>query len=302
MNRAVPNPVHRAQHLLLRGSESALSALGWERRVRLGRWIGRAWHAADARRRRLATDNVARAFPEWDAVRVRALVRANFEHLGTVLAEFAGLARTGPDELLDRFRFEGLDRLEAARAEGRGVLGLTAHLGNWEVGGMALAARVGNVCAVGRRIRNPAVDAWVAELRQRYGGRLIPHRGAVRPVLRALRGGALVGFLMDQRASSREAVRSEFFGRPVATNQGLALLALKTGAPVVPAFTVREGPGRHRVWFGPPVPPPGPGSRAERVVAFTRRFDAVTEAAVREHPEQWFWVHRRWRLHDGWQP
>ncbi len=301
MNRAVLAPVHRAQYTLLRGAEGALSALGWQRRARLGQWLGRAWYAADAGRRRLATDNVARAFPDWDAARVRALVRANFEHLGTVLAEFAGLARTGPDVLVGRFRFEGLDHLAAARAGGTGVLALTAHLGNWEVAGMALAVRERDVCAIGRRIRNPGVDAWVAELRQRYGGRLIPHRNAVRPVLRALRGGALVGFLLDQRAPSRESVRSEFFGRPVATNQGLAVLALRTGAPVVPMFTVRCG-DVHRVWLLPPVPPPEEGDRKERVVTFTRRFDAVIEAAVREHPEQWFWVHRRWRLHDGWQP
>jgi KDO2-lipid IV(A) lauroyltransferase len=189
--------------------------------------------------------------------------------------------------------------LEEARSRGKGVLLLGAHLGNWELGGLAVAVHGLPLYAVGRRQSNPLVDRRVTRLRESFGGILIPHRNAVRPVFRALREGALVALLLDQRARGREAVRSRFFGRPVATNQGLALLALKSGAPVVPAFTERVQGGLV-VRFHPGLPAPTEGPRGQQVAGYTETFDAAIEEAVRRRPEQWFWVHSRWRLPEEW--
>ncbi len=293
--------LHRGEYALFRSAEWVAGRMSWEGRARAGRALGRLWYLVDRRHRRVALDNVRRAFPDRPEAWARELVRANFEHLGVTAAEFLGLAGVSPGELLGRYRFEGLEHLDAARAPGRGVFVVTAHLGNWELGAAAMAAKGYPVYGVGRRLANPLVDQRVRRLRERFGGTLIPHRNAVRPVLRAVREGAVVGFLMDQRALSREAVPSRFFGRPVATNRGLAVLALKTGVPVVQAFDRREGAG-HVLCVKPALAPPGEGPQQERVRRFTEAFDAAIEQAVRECPEQWFWVHRRWRLPGGWAP
>ncbi|MHB8765163.1 MAG: lysophospholipid acyltransferase family protein [Deferrisomatales bacterium] len=290
---------HRLEYAAMRSLQAAAGALPWGGRVALGRGVGRLWHRVDRRHRALALDNVARAFPVWPPEHVAATVRANFEHLGFTAAVFLGLAAAPPEELVERCRIEGLEHLDAARDQGRGVLLLTGHLGNWELTGTTLAALGYPTCAVVRRLKNPLVDRWVTALREGFGGRVIHHRDAVRPILRALREGAAVGFLVDQKALAREAVESRFFGRPVATNQGLALLALRTGAPVVPGFDQRVG-DRHVMRAEPALVPPAEGTLEERVRRFTREFDAVTEAAVRRCPEQWFWVHRRWRLPGEW--
>jgi len=285
----------RVQALAFRTLEAAVASRSWDRRVALGTTVGRLWHALDGWHRRVARDNVRAAYPEWAAGRAVDLVRANFEHLGITTAEFLGIAGETPDSLLARCDFQGLEYLEAALAQRRGVLLLTGHVGNWELQSLAGGALGYATYGVARRIKNPLVNDRVLALRERFGARVIPHRNAVRPILKALKTGGVVGFLLDQKASAREGVLSEFFGRPVSTNQGLALLALKSGAPVLSCFARRVS-GGHRIQVGPAIPPPAEGEREARVCALTRSFDATIEAAVRACPEQWFWVHRRWRV------
>lgn len=291
----------RAGYAAFRLLERLAATRRWEALGELGARVGRVWHLVDGSHRRVARENVARAFPEWEPGRVRRLVRANFEHLGAVGAEFLGLGALSRDELLRRTRFEGLGHLEEARARGKGVFILCSHQGNWEVAGAAITAALPPVYFVGRTQKNRAVDREVTALRERFGGHAIAHRQAVRPVLRALKDGGLVGFLMDQKALRKEAVLSRFFGRPVATNQGLAVLALKARAPVVPAFSTRLPEGQV-IRFQPALAPPADGDLEERILRFTRTFDAVIEEAVRACPEQWFWVHRRWRIPGGMAP
>lgn len=288
-------------YLAVRLGVSWAGRVSWDARVAWGRRLGALWWRIDGAHRRVALENLRLAFPERPETWVRETARENFRHLGATAVEFAGVFAESPETLLSRFRFEGRDHLDRVLAQGKGAFLLTAHLGNWELAGLALAASGYRFSAVGRRIKNPRVDALVRRLRERFGGRLIPHRHAVRPVLRALRDGGVVGFLLDQRALSREGIRSEFFGRPVSTNRGLATLALRTETPVVPAFCRREGTG-FVAWSEPPVEPPPQGTREDRIRAFTRTFDRVVEGAVRRCPEQWFWVHRRWRLPEGLAP
>ena len=293
--------VHRGEYALFRAAEWAAGRMSWEGRARVGRALGRLWHLVDRCHRRVALDNVRQAFPDRPEGWVRKLVRANFEHLGTTVCEFLGSHRVTREELLSRYRFEGDEHAEAALSEGKGLLVLTAHLGNWELAGTAVAAKGYRFHAIGRRIANPWVDRHVRALRERFGARVIPHRNAVRPVLRVLREGGIVAFLMDQRALRDEAVPSRFFGRPVATNRGLATLALRTGTPVIPVFGRRDGEV-HVLRVGPALEPPRGGTLEDRIVRYTRLFDGAIEQAVRECPEQWFWVHRRWRLPGGWAP
>ncbi len=291
---------HGVEYALFAALARAVGALAWNGRVAAGRAAGRLWWLLDGRHRRVAVDNIRAAFPELGPGEASALARKNFEHLGITAAEFLGLRVSGPEEVLARYRFEGLEHAGRVLESGRGFLALTAHLGNWELAGAAVSAAGYRFFGVARRIRNPLVDRAVTRIRERFGGTVIPHRRAAPAVLRAVRSGGIVAFVMDQRALLREAVRSTFFGRPVATNRGLAVLALRTGAPVLPCFARREKGGRHVLTVDAPLEPPDSGPFEERVRRFTAQFDAVIESAVRRNPSQWFWVHRRWRLPREW--
>jgi Kdo2-lipid IVA lauroyltransferase/acyltransferase len=142
-----------------------------------------------------------------------------------------------------------------------------------------------------RPLDHPLLEGLASRFRRRSGAELIVKRQAVREMLGALRRGCMVGVLLDQNATRAEGVFVLFFGVPASTSKGLALLALRTGAPVLPVFLRREPGGRHCMEVGPPVPPPPDAD----VVAYTARFNQVLEAAIRRAPEQWLWMHARWR-------
>lgn len=267
-------------------------------RRRVGAFLGRLMRRLVPQLRRTARDNIANAYPDWDEKRVDELLRANFEHVGRLALEVLASARIDPETIRKQVRVEGFEVYEAAAARGKGVFLLVSHLGNWEWGGYAMIASGLRLHAIWRRMTNVLVERKITEIRERCGAKLIPHRDAVRPVLRALKAGGTVAFLLDQRARGKEWVPSRFFGKPVATSQGLALLALRTGAPVVYSECVWED-GGYVARFGPLVEPPEIADRDEAIRAFTRRFDEVIEAGVRRHPEQWFWFHKRWKLPNG---
>jgi len=287
-----------AEYAGLRLLEFVAGMLSPAMKIKVGGALGRFYCRIAGRRRAKAMDNVAKAYPEWDAARVETLVWENFSHLGAVALEFLGASRMSAEEMRRTFRLEGVEVLEAALAKGRGVLALSMHTGNWEWSAMALAAYGYPTYAIGRRLKNPRVDRRVTELRNRFGGTLIGHRNAVRPVLKALKQGGIVGVLLDQRAQRKEGILSRFFGRPVSTNQGLSLLALKSGAPVVVARAERTAEG-HVLHFGPIVERPEAADRTEASQLFTEAFDRAVEEAVRARPEQWFWMHRRWDIPGG---
>ncbi|HTO11410.1 MAG TPA: lysophospholipid acyltransferase family protein, partial [Candidatus Binatia bacterium] len=146
-----------------------------------------------------------------------------------------------------------------------------------------------------RPLDSPALDALAAAMRRKTGAELIDKRGALRPVLEALRRGGLVGILLDQNAARREGVFVPFFGRAASTSRSLALLSVRTGAPVLPIFIRREAPGRHRVVVEPPLPRPAANDPEQAVVELTARCTQAIEAAIRSTPEQWLWPHDRWR-------
>jgi KDO2-lipid IV(A) lauroyltransferase len=263
---------------------------------RVGLWLGRrlgdaAWVALP-RRRAITRDNLARAFgEERSAEERRALARSSYQHLGMNLVEVCILLLRPLSVLLSRVELHGRHHLEAAAAQGRGVLLLTAHLGNWELLPPAHARTGLSLSIVVRPLDLPLLDR-IAE-RYRQGGRveLIAKRHALRSIVEALRRGRMVGVLLDQNAARSEGVFAPLFGIPASTSKGLAVISLRTGAPVVPTFIRRIAGGRHRVEFEPQVAPPPD----QDVAAFTASFNRSIEQAIRRAPEQWFWMHERWR-------
>jgi KDO2-lipid IV(A) lauroyltransferase len=209
--------------------------------------------------------------------------------------ELARLLARPLEATLDELSFEGLEHLrQAIGAHGRALV-LTAHLGNWEY--LTAAARLAGyqLSVVVRPLDSPALNVLAGAMRRKTGADLIDKRGALRPVLEALRRGGLVGILLDQNAARREGVFVPFFGRIASTSRSLALLAVRTGAPIVPIFIRREAPGRHRVVVQSPLPRPSVNDPEQAVVELTARCNEAIEAAIRNTPEQWLWSHDRWR-------
>ena len=254
------------------------------------------------RRRRIALANLARAYPELPVAERRRLARRSCQHLGMTLVELPRLLTAPLPETLARIRLEGIEHLHAAmREHGRALL-LTAHLGNWEVLCAAHRLTEYGLSVVVRPLDAPWLDAVAGRLRRRTGVDVIDKRGALRPVLEALRRGRMVGILLDQNAARREGVFVEFFGHPASTSRSLALLAVRTGAPVVPIFARRVSGTGHTVVIRPALPPPGANDPEAAVVELTARCTAEIERAIRETPEQWLWSHDRWRTRPSAAP
>ncbi len=238
-------------------------------------------------RRRVARRNLAAALPDLSEPERERIVAGMYRHLGASFVELLRFGGQDPADLGSGLRVEGRAHLEAALAQGRGVLVLAAHLGNWE-----LLVRAGTLCGTPVSVVTKSLHSNVAQRAWRAlrdgGPTLLPARDSARSIVAALQRNEVVGFVLDQHQPG--GVQVPFFGRPAATSQGLARLARLTGAPVVPVFSWREA-GAHGVRIEPPVPWPESGDLTEA----TGRYTARIEVAVRRHPEQWLWIHRRWK-------
>jgi len=256
-----------------------------------------AW-LADVPHRRIGMTNLAIAFPEKTLGERRTILRRSFLNLGRMAAELAHLPRLGDDDLRKMVRFADEDWWAEAVGWERasGVLVLSGHFGNWELLVYAHGRRGHPVHMVHRAIANPLVDAWLHRLRAPAGTRMIRKSGAAQSVLKALRDRALLVLPIDQNSTRNLGVFVDFFGVPASTNAGMARIALRTDAPVVPAFIVRDGASaRHTVHVLPILQAERSGDFEADVVANTQRFTAVFEEMVRRHPEQWLWMHKRWK-------
>lgn len=257
-----------------------------------GRRLGDLLWWALPRRRAVALDNLQRVFGgERPPAEIRRLGRRSFQHVGMNLIEACCYFLRPTHVMVSRVRVEGLQHFQAAAAHGRGVFILTAHFGNWELLAAAHGLTGVPLSIVTRPLDHPLLEDLASRFRRRSGAELIVKRQAVREVLSALRRQRMVGILLDQNATRAEGVFVPFFGSPASTSKGLALLALRTGAPVVPIFLRREPDGRHCMDVSAALPPPADGE----ITTYTSMFNRAIEAAIRRAPEQWLWMHDRWR-------
>jgi KDO2-lipid IV(A) lauroyltransferase len=264
----------------------------------IGSAVGLAFYACAPARRRLAIRQLRAAFPTRPDAECRAIARATFAHFGrlvTVLLKFSTLT---PDEIRARVEFEGEDRIRAALSAGHGAIVFSGHFGYWEIHGLAQSLVLPPMSVLARPLDNPHLHALLETIRRQTGNRVIYRQGALRRVLRALNANEAVAILIDQHIQGADAVRADFFNRPVATTAALATLALRTGAPLVPAFALPLPGGRFRLIYEHPVEMPAPGS-PDPVRELTQRCTDVLEMYVRRHPQLWLWMHRRWRDDPG---
>ena len=265
--------------------------------LRLVLWKGRCWGALfnlfGVRQRQRADLHLSWCLPERPEAERRAIRRRMFQQLGMNTAELLRWMGGGGAELLSRVRLEGAEHMEAARAQGRGVVVLTAHLGNFDLMGVWAAARY-PLTIISKVIKNEALNRFWMEKRAAAGLQIVPAHHSYRACLAVLKKGGLLGFILDQNMIAAEGIFVNFFGRPACTTPGLAMLSGHARAPIVPVFIFRRPDGGHVVRMLPALSPP-PDRTPEALAATTQACTAIIEQQVREHPDQWIWMHRRWR-------
>ncbi|MFP4038906.1 MAG: lysophospholipid acyltransferase family protein [Desulfosudaceae bacterium] len=261
----------------------------------LARWLGLTAYALDRKHRQIVRDNLNRVFGrEKDPARITRLARQTFVHFSLVVFEIGWLSRITPEHFSRHCRVEGAEHYRRALARNRGVLALTGHMGNWELLPVAAGNLVDRPGFVYRPMDSPVLDRFFINQRTRMGAVMISSARAMRPLLRLLHDKGTVVVLPDQSSNRFEGVFVDFFGQVTCTNKGLALMALKTGAPVVPIFLVREK-DHFLLKFFPALPLIKTGDKTRDVEENTRQYNLILEKTIRQYPEQWFWMHRRWK-------
>lgn len=288
---------HQLESVAIRAAAALVGRLPDRACEASGAAVGTLFYILDRRHRRIALDNVAHAFPGRPTTDREAIVRGAFRHFGRLLFALLKFNTLTPEAMLARVEFEGEDRVRSAHEQHRGVLFVTGHFGFWEVQALVHALRLPPMAVLARTLDNPALQEILEQVRTRTGNAVIYRQGTMRRVMRTLHANQGVGILIDQHTLSRDALSVEFFGRPAATTPLVAVLAHRTGAPVVPLFALPLGHGRYRMVYEHPVEPPT-SEDPEALRAFTQRCTDVLEQYVRRHPELWLWMHRRWRLTD----
>jgi len=235
------------------------------------------------------------AFPEENERWRRRIARDSFRHLGRESVATFRLGRMAVGDLMARMEMVGFEAVKKAAAAGRGLIVVTGHLGNWEIGGASIAVHGVPVEVLAQRQRNPLSDADLTANRKRLGMTVVERKEALRRVLRALKAGRAVGIVGDQNLR-RGGVFVEFFGRPASTARGAALFALRAGCPLFVGAVYRKPgfPQRYRLTFEP-VEVPLTGDVETDIVNLTQAHTRRLEEWVREAPEQYFWQHRRWK-------
>ncbi|HEX8653361.1 MAG TPA: lysophospholipid acyltransferase family protein [Pyrinomonadaceae bacterium] len=275
-----------------------LTGLGWLPRpiaVATARGIGRLAYSLGGRLRHTGERNIEIAFPNLTEHERAAILRGCFKSLGRLLGEFSQFPHATPESLRRIIEFEGLENLQAAVADGRGVIVFTAHLGAWELLSFALSAFGYPMSFLVRRIDNSQVEQLVEKTRTRFGNLSIDKRAAARPVMRVLRQGGIVGILIDLNTQQHEGVFVDFFGIPASTTTSLAKLALRTDAAVIPfCMPWDEHRQRFLMRIDPPLEITRTGNKDQDVHRLTSLFTSVIESYVRLYPDQWLWIHKRW--------
>jgi KDO2-lipid IV(A) lauroyltransferase len=248
------------------------------------------------RQRRAGIRNLTMAMPQLDDQERHAILRGSFSSLGRLLVEFSHFPDLNKSNIADHVVYDGFEHYENAVKRGRGVIFLTGHFGAWELSCYAHSLYGHPMKFIVRELDNARVERLIESYRGRAGNTPIEKRNASRDILRALRNNETIGILVDQNTTRDEGVFVDFFGIPAATTPAIATLALRTGAAVVPGFLIWDRKIRkHRLHFDPAMELITTGDPARDILENTQACNAVLEKMIRLYPDQWLWIHRRWK-------
>jgi len=293
-------PKDRWVYLLIKILVRFLSPVPRRLMNRLAIPLGNVWYHIDKNHRAIALDNMAKALEgEIDPALLPKKVKSTFIQLTTAALELPSLLKLKKDNLDTYVTFSGSHHLKTALSEGRGVLFLTAHLGNWELMSLATTLKFNFIChLLVRPLDFMPMDKILTEIRCRTGNKVLDKIRSARTIRKILRNNEILAILLDQNASWYDGVHVPFFGRTACTNKGFALFALRYHPAVLPIFNIRQADGRYKIIFDAPVTLQRTGNIERDIAQNTSLFNRIIEKHIRMAPDNWLWVHRRWRLKD----
>jgi KDO2-lipid IV(A) lauroyltransferase len=293
------------EYILARAILSGLGIMPRPVAIAIGLSVGRLAYFLPGSLRRTGKRNLEIAFPDMPELERRRLLRGCFASLGRLLGEFSQLPRATPEKLRQLIEYDevGLAHLREAEKNKRGVIFLTGHLGAWELHSFGWSALEYPLSFLVRPLDNERIEEMVERIRTRFGNRAIDKKSAARQSLRVLREGGTLGILSDLNTQPYEGVFVPFFGKLACTTAGIATLALKTDAVVIPTCAIWDTKKRRYFFHGdPPVELVRTGDHTKDIEVNTANFAAAIERMVRLYPDQWLWIHKRWKTRPPGEP
>ncbi len=286
---------HRIEFVLFQLLKRIVVSLPLRSAQRLGAALGGGAYYVMSRRRRIANENVRFAYPDMSEEDRNAIAKGSFKNFGISFIELLWFPNITP-EILNKFvRFDDGSFLEEINRSANGAILLTGHFGNWELSALATGKRLTKPMAVIIQTQNNRlVDAVINRHRSQFGNRIVPMGISVREILRTLDAKGVVALAADQSAA-KESIHVEFFGRRVATYEGPAMFALRVGAPIIMEFTVRQPDFSYTIEHAVVPMDNLPAGKEEQILELTRRHTMMLERYIRKYPDQWLWLHRRWK-------
>ena len=275
--------------------------------MRWGRLFGEMGYRLGSPYRTIVRRNLRFAFPSWDEQRIETVSRQAFHNFGMTLSEMVQGAHLSAGDILSRCRLRGEEHLNRALEAEKGIIVVSAHLGNWEISLQYLACLFGRrVHIVVRPLAPRRLDRWVNHARTRFGNHLIAKRKAFPRMLKAVREDGIVALMVDL-SSRKQSVAVDYFGRRTRVSPAAAMLAARCAAPIIAAFTLRNPDGSFTIEISPPVAVQRTGSLKDDLKANSQRITDIVEQAVRSHPDQYLWMQKRWKdhyphLYPGYRP
>ena len=260
----------------------------------IGGWLGTLAYRFASQQRKLACEHIQQALDITDERTIKTIVKNCFSNLGKNMVEFMLFPRMKPKLLRQYVRFEGVQHVKNALAKGKGAIILTGHFGNWELLAAGISTTVAPLTPIVRELRSPRLNALVSRYREKAGYSTIDRDTGVRQALRCLRNNNLLGIVADVDTSVN-GVFVDFFGRPAYTPYSPIAFALKTGAAILPSFIVRQPDGTHQAIIEPPLTLDRCDDKEKELVINTQKYTKVIESYIRKNPEQWIWMHQRWK-------
>lgn len=286
-------PKYLIEYALLRAIAFVLRLFPWSAAIRLGEYLGVLLSVLLSKRKKLILENLAKAFPENSIRENKRIAASVWKNLGRNAAEFVCLPRLAVDNIDRLITWKGVEHMENALKQDKGVVLVASHFGNWEIGGWATQYRFGGLLAIARPMKNPLVERWVQARRTEGGNRIALHRDAVRATLKWLKTKGIAGILADQNLYTG-GVFVDFFGRPAATTTLPTLLHERTDCPVLFTYTLRDK-NKFIVCYDEAFHFPEDSDKNQKLLKGTQLISDHLENLVKKYPENWFWIHNRWK-------